>query len=429
MAKDLFERASRVMPGGVSSPVRAFKSVGGEPRFLVRGDGAHVWDNEKRQYIDFQMAFGPLILGHAETSVVHAIEDAARLGTAFGAPHPFEVELAEKIVRAHPAAQWVRFVNSGTEATMSALRVARAATRRSLVVKFEGCYHGHADAFLVKAGSGLATLGLSSSAGVPAGVVADTAVLPLDDDAALEAFFAARGHEVAAVILELVPANNGLLVQRAEWVKRVERLAHAAGALLIADEVITGFRLGWGGASERYGVKPDLVTFGKIIGGGLPVGAYGGRADLKALVAPEGPVYQAGTLAGNPPALAAGLATFKVLENEVAPFPELAMRTTKLARGLADLARDRKFPATVVADASMLWILPQEGEPPRRPDQVSADAVKRFAALHRELLARGIYWPPSAYEVGFLSLAHGPRYFPPVLAAFDGAFQAARDAR
>jgi glutamate-1-semialdehyde 2,1-aminomutase len=415
---ELYARAARVMPGGVSSPVRAFRAVGGTPRALVRGEGARVWDVEGRSYVDFQMSFGPLILGHAHPAVVAAIREAAARGTTFAAPHPDEVALAELVLSKHPAAKWVRFVSSGTEAVMSAIRVARAATGRSLFLKFEACYHGHSDALLVKGGSGLVTLGLSSSAGVTPGTVADTATIPLDDDEALETFFREHGRRTAAVLIEGVPANDGLLVQRPEFVRKVARLAHEHGALLVFDEVITGFRLGWGGAAAKYGVTPDLVTFGKIVGGGLPVGAYGGRRDLMDLVAPLGPVYQAGTLSGNPLAMAAGLATLRALE-AADPFDVLARKTEAFAKRLGDALKD----GVVVTEGSMFWLAFATREAPRRADRVAKEQGPRFAAVHRALLDRGVFMPPSGYEVGFLSTAHDDEALDAAARAFEEALR------
>ena len=403
---DLYARASRLMPGGVSSPVRAFRAVGGTPRVFAEGKGAHLVDVEGRRYVDYQMAFGPLVLGHAHPAVVSAVAEAARKGLAFGAPHPDELALAEEVVARHPAMEWVRFVNSGTEAVMSAARLARAATGRSLLVKFDGGYHGHADAFLAKAGSGLATFGISASAGVPPATVADTATLPLDDEAALDAFFARHGSQVAAVFIEGVPANNGLLPQRREWHQRLRRLTREHGALLVVDEVITGFRLSWGGATEALGLEPDLVTLGKILGGGMPVGAYGGRKDLMQLVAPLGPMYQAGTLSGNPVAMAAGLATLRALADEKDAHARLARSTATLARALGDEAHDRGFPLSVPHLASLFWLIPHADFAPRDATPMPKEAVERFAALHRALLQEGVFLPPSAYEVGFLSTAH-----------------------
>ncbi len=430
----LYKRASGIMPGGVSSPVRAFRAVGGTPRFFQKGEGAYLYDVDASRYTDFQMGFGPLILGHANPEVVRAVREAAANGLAFGTPHPDEVALATELTNHHPAADWVRFTTSGTEAVMSAVRLARAATGRDLVLKFDGCYHGHSDALLVKGGSGLATFGTSSSAGVPAGTVADTAVLPLDDDAALEGFFAAHGERLGCVLMEGVPANAGLLEQRPGFLKKLQKLARDAGALFILDEVITGYRLGLGGAASHYGLKPDLVTFGKIIGGGLPVGAYGGRRDLMELVAPLGPVYQAGTLAGNPLAMAAGLAQVRALARD-APYNDLATRTTDVAQALTDLARDRGVPVSIPTCASMLWLIFGDVEAPRRFDAVPASTADSFRVLHANLLQhRGapetharVFLPPSAYEVLFMSTAHSPDVIDDALPAFDAAFKAVRE--
>lgn len=403
---ELFRKAEALMPGGVSSPVRAFRAVGGTPRVFQSGAGPWLTDVDHRRYVDLQMAFGPLLLGHAHPEVVGAVTRAAIRGLAFGAPNPAEIELAEEVVRRHPALEWVRFVNSGTEAVMSAARLARAATGRSLLVKFDGGYHGHADAFLSKAGSGLATFGIAASAGVPQSVAGDVATLPLDDEAALDAFFTAYGDKVAAAFIEGVPANNGLLPQRREWHRRLRKLTRDHGALLVVDEVITGFRLAWGGATEHLGLEPDLVTLGKIVGGGMPVGAYGGRKDLMSLVAPLGPVYQAGTLSGNPVAMAAGLATLRAMAAEKDLHPRLARGTATLAKALLDHARDAKVPFSAPHLASLLWLIPQDDCAPRDATPLEKASVERFAALHRALLDEGVFLPPSAYEVAFLSTAH-----------------------
>ena len=419
-------RATRVMPGGVSSPVRAFRAVGGSPRFFERGEGAWLVDVDGRRVVDLQMAFGPLLLGHAHPAVVRAVEESARRGLAFGAPHPDEVLLAEEAVARHPALEWLRFVNSGTEAVMSAARLARAATGREVILKFDGCYHGHADAFLAKAGSGLATFGLAASAGVPAATVAQTATLPLDDEGALDQFFARHGPQVAAAFVEGVPANNGLLPQRKAWHDRLRRLTREHGALLVVDEVITGFRMAWGGATEALDLKPDLVTLGKVLGGGMPVGAYGGRKDLMELVAPLGPMYQAGTLSGNPVAMAAGLATLRALAAEPDAHAALAKRTEDLARRLMDEARDAGFPLSAPHVASMLWLVPGEGLAPRDATPLPKEAVARFAALHGAFLREGVLLPPSAYEVAFLSTAHGPEALDAVVEAFGRAVRSVR---
>ena len=424
---ELFAKAEAIMPGGVSSPVRAFRGVGGRPRVIARGEGARIWDVDGKDYVDLQMAFGPLILGHAHPAVVRAVQDAAARGLAYGAPTPDEVALAEEVTRRHPAMRWVRFVSTGTEAVMSAARLARAATGRDLILKFEGAYHGHADAFLASAGSGLATFGIPASAGVPPGTVHDTATLPFDDEAALEAFFAQHGDKLAAAIVEGVPANNGLLPQRAEWHAKLRRLTREHGAMLIVDEVITGFRLAWGGATEALGLEPDIVTLGKIVGGGMPVGAYGGRRDLMQLVAPLGPMYQAGTLSGSPVAMAAGLATLRALAAEARPHERLARATVDLAGRLRDAAASARFALSIPTLASMLWLAPEEGFAPRDARPLPKEAVERYARLHRALLAEGVFLPPSAYEVAFLSLAHDARTLDEAVAAFERAFRRARE--
>jgi glutamate-1-semialdehyde 2,1-aminomutase len=405
MSSELHARAKRLMPGGVSSPVRAFLAVGGTPRYIVEGRGPFLRDVDGREYVDLCGSFGPLILGHAHPAVVEAIQKAASRGTTFGAPNTDELALAEHIAACHPAIDRLRFVNSGTEAVMSALRLARAATGRDRILKFDGCYHGHADALLVKAGSGLATFGTSSSAGVPAGALRDTAVLPLDDIDRLREFFEMNGETLAAAVIEAVPANYGLLLQRAESLRELEKLCGTHGAYLIVDEVITGFRLGLGGATAHYGLHPDLVTLGKIIGGGLPVGAYGGREDAMALVSPEGPVYQAGTLSGNPITMAAGRATVETLL-ETNPYPALEKATADFAARLGEVAAATGVPAVIPHIASLLWIFLQDGDAPRASGHVGKDAEHRFATLHQSALRRGVYLPPSAYEVEFLSTAH-----------------------
>ncbi len=401
----LYERARRFIPGGVNSPVRAFKSVGGTPRFIAKAEGAYVTDEDGKRYLDFVGSWGPLILGHAQHEVVSAVQKAAALGTTYGAPCRGEVDLAEKVVAAYPGLEQVRFVSSGTEATMSAIRLARGATGRDLVVKFSGCYHGHADHLLVAAGSGLVTAGQPSSAGVPKDFAALTRVLPLDDDARLDALFAAEGKKIAAVIVEPVPANNGLLLQRPAFLQKIRALTKEHGALLIFDEVISGFRVPKGSAAAHYGITPDLVTFGKVIGGGLPVGAYGGSRQLMSNIAPEGPVYQAGTLSGNPVAMAAGLATLRILErdNVIAKLDDMgAILEAKVTQALKAAGREVGFARL----GSIFWLSFQPGEPPRSAEAVDGGAGARFAPLFQALLDKGIYIAPSAYEVGFLSAAH-----------------------
>ncbi len=416
---DLFARALAVTPGGVHSPVRAFRRVGGTPVFISAAQGSRLTDVDGRQYLDFCMAFGPLILGHANPAVLAAVSSAASRGWSFGAAESGSLELAELITGRLPWVERLRFVNSGTEAVMSALRLARAATSRTLLLKFDGCYHGHADAMLIRAGSGLA--GIADSAGVPAGVAADTLVLPLDDIPALDALFAARGSELAAAIIEPLPANHGLLPQREAFLEALASHCKQHGTLLVFDEVITGFRTTFGGMAELTGIRPDLVTYGKIVGGGFPVGAYGGRRDVLELVAPLGPVYQAGTLAANPVAMAAGLATLRQLEDGSA-YRLLEERGRQLDALLAAIAGVRLRRA-----GSLLWILPDsapESAPIRTPDRVPQAAVDKFPAFFHALLAAGIYLPPSPWEVGFLSTAHTTEDLRTLATAIANAAQA-----
>jgi glutamate-1-semialdehyde 2,1-aminomutase len=403
---ELYDRACRVIPGGVSSPVRAFRAVGGTPLFIARGAGSQVFDADGRAYLDFVCSWGPLILGHAHAAVVAAVTEAVARGTTYGAPCPGEVELAERVVAAYPAAEQVRFVSSGTEAVMSAIRVARAFTARDLIVKFAGCYHGHADHLLVAAGSGLATFGRPSSAGVPEAFTACTRVLPLDDEEAAAQLFARDGARIAAVIIEPLPANHGLLPQRREFLEALRRLTREHGALLIFDEVISGFRLGRGGAAEQLGIAPDLATFGKVIGGGMPVGAFGGARRIMARLAPDGDTYQAGTLSGNPLAMACGIATLDVLVRE-SGWQRLEARGAELERLLLPVLAQAPFPVHLVRAGSLFWLSLHEGGAPRTAETLSERTTARFAALFHGMLDRGIYMPPSAYEACFLSLAHG----------------------
>jgi glutamate-1-semialdehyde 2,1-aminomutase len=418
---DLHAKAAEWMPGGVSSPVRALVAVGGSPLAVGRGEGAYLVDTQGKTYVDLQMGFGPLLVGHAEPSVVAAVQDAASHGLHFGALHPDEVRLAGEVVDRHPAVARLRFVTSGTEAVMSAVRLARAATGRDLIVKFEGGYHGHADCLLTKAGSGLRTFGLPASAGVTPAVAAATATLPLGDEAALEEFFALHGPKVAAAIVEGVPANDGLRPQAASWHAALRRLTRAHGALLIVDEVITGFRMARGGETGRSGLEPDIVTLGKILGGGLPAAAYGGRKELMALVAPEGPVYQAGTLAGNPLAMTAGLATLHAFDRFGGGYQRMRERTRALRDGLEDEAARLSWQFHAVCQESLLWLVCADG-----PASLSPTAVSRFSALHRAMRAEGVFLPPSAYEVAFLSSAHDDNVVAEVCAAFGRAVRRLR---
>jgi glutamate-1-semialdehyde 2,1-aminomutase len=404
-SSSLFERSLRVTPGGVHSPVRAFRSVGGSPVFFTRGDGARLIDVDGKAYVDFCQAFGPLILGHADPDVTNAVQAAVRDGWSFGACEPYSLDLAEWITSRLPWVERIRFVSSGTEAVMSALRVARAATDRPKILKFEGCYHGHTDAMLVRAGSGLAGATAASSAGVTPGTFSDTLVVPLDDDAALDAVFAAEGKHIAAVIVEPLPANYGLLPQRREWlIGLAERCKHA-GALLILDEVISGFRVGLGGMAEATGVRPDLVCYGKVIGGGFPVAAYGGRADLIDLVAPVGPVYQAGTLSANPVGMRAGLATLAKMAR-VHGWRLLEERTETFVGALGvNLARVGA-PVEVIQRASIFWLRLRSGQPVRRVADIPEKQSAWYARFFHAALRHGVYLPPAGFEVCFLSLAH-----------------------
>jgi glutamate-1-semialdehyde 2,1-aminomutase len=401
----LFARACRVIPGGVSSPVRAFRAVGGTPLFIARGAGAQVFDVDGNAYLDFVGSWGPLIVGHAAAPVLAAVTEALARGTTFGAPCEAEVQLAERVVACYPVAEQVRFVSSGTEAVMSAIRVARAYTGRDLIVKFAGCYHGHADHLLVAAGSGLATFGRPSSAGVPEGFTACTRVLPLDDEGAAEALFAGEGARIAAVIIEPVPANHGLLLQRRAFLETLRRLTSAHGTLLIFDEVISGFRLARGGAAELLGIAPDLATFGKVIGGGMPVGAFGGPRRVLARLAPEGDTYQAGTLSGNPVAMTAGLATLDLLERGHG-WQHLEALGAQLEALLKPVLSGAPFPVHWVRQGSLFWMSLHEAGAPRTAAALTPRESARFAALFHAMLARGVYLPPSAYEACFLSLAH-----------------------
>jgi glutamate-1-semialdehyde 2,1-aminomutase len=421
--RELLARARRAMPGGVSSPVRAFRSVGGDPPFVARGSGCTLTDTEGRDYLDFVGSWGPLILGHAHAAVVEAVARAARDGLSFGATCAAEVELAERVLARFPFAERVRFTSSGTEACMSAVRLARGATGRARIVKFEGCYHGHADPLLVKGGSGLLTFGTPSSAGVPAETTALTDVLPLDDEAALERLFAARGRELALVAIEPLPANAGLLVQRPAFLRRIRELCTEHGALLLFDEVISGFRVAPGGMTELTGITPDLVTVGKIVGGGLPVGAYLGPAALMDRLAPLGPVYQAGTLSGNPVAMAAGIATLDELAR-----PGVYARLEQLGalwqRGWEQALLRHGVAGSVARAGSVAWACLQAGPAPRREDAIEAGAAARYATLFREALARGVWLAPSAYEVSFVSLAHDEAALRRALEAIDAAVAA-----
>lgn len=402
----MLDRARRVIPGGVNSPVRAFRAVGGDPLFIDRAAGAQIWDVDGRDYVDYVGSWGPMILGHAHPATVSAIQESAARGTSFGAPTVGEIELAEAVLARVPAAERVRLVNSGTEATMSAIRVARGYTRRDHILKFEGCYHGHADHLLVKAGSGVATFGLPDSPGVPEAFAQHTLTVPFNDLAAVEAVFESEGPAIAAVILEPIAGNMGLVPPAPGFLEGLRALTERSGALLIFDEVMTGFRVDYGSAQGRFGIKPDLSCFGKVIGGGMPLGAYSGRADIMDMVAPAGPVYQAGTLSGNPCAVAAGLATLKGLSADT--YQQLESLGAQLEDGLHQALRDSPHSGVVQRIGSMLTLYFNDGQPVSNFQGAAAADHKKFAAFFRGMLERGIYLPPSGYESWFVSAAHTP---------------------
>ena len=405
LSREYFERAARVSPGGVHSPVRAFKSVGGTPVFFRSAQGATLTSVDGREYIDFCQSFGPLLLGHRDPDVAEAVREAVETAWSFGACEPYSLELAEWITSRLPWVEMLRFVSSGTEAVMSALRVARAATRRHRILKFEGCYHGHSDPLLVKAGSGLAGESASSSAGVSANVASDTLVAALDDEDGVREIFERSGQEIAAVILEPLPANYGLLIQRREFIAETVRIAREHGALVIFDEVISGFRVALGGMAEALNMKPDLVTYGKVIGGGFPVAAYGGRKDLLELVAPLGAVYQAGTLSANPVGMRAGLATLQKIEAAGA-YAQLEEKTAAFCDALNADIRARGLPFEITRKASIFWLHLQTEKPIRRIEQIPSASSAAFAKVFHAALDGGVYLAPSAFEVNFMSLAH-----------------------
>jgi glutamate-1-semialdehyde 2,1-aminomutase len=403
-SEEIFAKAQKLMPGGVSSPVRAFKSVGGQPIVFDRVKGAYVWDVDGNQYIDYVGSWGPAICGHTHPDVIAALHETMEKGTSFGAPCAQENVLAEMVIDAVPSIEMVRFVNSGTEACMSVLRLMRAFTGRELIIKFEGCYHGHADMFLVKAGSGVATLGLPDSPGVPKSTTASTLTAPYNDLEAVKALFAAHKDEIAGVILEPVVGNSGFIPPDASFLEGLRVLTQENGALLVFDEVMTGFRISYGGAQAKFGITPDLTTLGKVIGGGLPVGAYGGRKDIMSMVAPAGPMYQAGTLSGNPLAMTAGIKTLELLQKP-GTYDYLDKITGELIQGLLEIARKAGHQVTGGHISAMFGLF-FTSETVRNYDDAKKSDLAKFSRFHRGMLEKGVYLAPSQFEAGFTSLAH-----------------------
>jgi len=416
----LFEIAKTHFPGGVNSPVRAFKAVGGAPLFVEKGKGSHIWDADGNEFIDYCCSWGPLILGHAHPAVLEKVKETAEKGLSFGAPTQLENELADLIIRNHPHIEKIRFVSSGTEACMSAIRLARGYTKRDKIIKFEGCYHGHSDSLLVNAGSGLATFGISSSGGVPEAFAKETIVLPLNNEEAVKQAFHNYKNEIAAIIIEPIPANNGLLIQERPFLEFLADICAVNGSLLIFDEVISGFRVGFSGAAGYYNVSPDIITFGKIIGGGLPVGAYAASEDIMKHISPDGNVYQAGTLSGNPVAMAAGIAQ---LTECLKPwfYEELERKTKKLVKGVME-GVEPGSPFSMYHIGSIFWTIFSNNENIRAAGEIDADSLKYFKKFHLALLERGVYIGPSEYEVGFISAAHSK-------ADIDATIIAMREAR
>ena len=419
---ELFTRACELLPGGVNSPVRAFKSVGGEPFFAERAEGAYLHDVDGNRYIDYVGSWGPMIAGHAHPRVLEAVQHTMRNGLSFGVPNPLEVDMAEAITSIVPSCEMVRMVNSGTEATLSAIRLARGATGRNRIVKLEGCYHGHGDSFLVKAGSGVMTLGLPNSPGVPSPLADLTLTLPYNDFEAATKLFEEAGNDIAGLIIEPIVGNANCILPREGYLQHLRELCTKHGALLIFDEVMTGFRVALGGAQQRYGITPDLSTFGKIIGGGMPVGAFGGRRDLMSQVAPAGPVYQAGTLSGNPVAMAAGLATLELVR-EPGFHERLEAATHRLCDGLEAAARDAGVAFHTTRAPGMFGLYFREGPVETFEDAKASDGA-RFGRFFHAMLECGVYLAPSAFEAGFVSSAHGEAEIAATVEAARGAFTA-----
>ncbi|MDC1486687.1 glutamate-1-semialdehyde 2,1-aminomutase [Flavobacteriales bacterium] len=427
-SKDLFERSKVLFPGGVNSPVRAFGSVGGTPLFMEKGQGAYIWDADGNRFIDFCCSWGPLILGHAHPRVEERIIEAVRNGTTFGTPTRLENELGSLIVDHHPYVEQIRFVSSGTEAAMSAIRLARGVTGRSKIIKFDGCYHGHVDSLLVKAGSGLATLGTSSSAGVPESYAQETLVLPLNDLEALEQCVLEYKDEIAVIAIEPIPANNGLLIQDESFLHGLRSICDREGILLLFDEVISGFRVAFDGAAGYYGIRPDVLAFGKIIGGGMPVGAYASSAEVMAHIAPSGPVYQAGTLSGNPVAMAAGAAQLTEL---LRPgfYEDQERRTKRLITGILKHSETAGYPLQIFNRGSIFWLAFSDRVWIRKSSEIDPDSMAYFSKLHSALLNRGIYLGPSGYEVGFVSAAHSDAIIDEAIHAFCSALDEVFESR
>lgn len=419
-SEELFSKAKNYFPGGVNSPVRAFKSVDGVPLFMKKGDGPRIWDEDGNEFVDFCCSWGPLILGHNNPHVRESITEALANGSSFGAPTRLENELAELILNNNKFVDKIRFTSSGTEAVMSGIRLARGYTGRDKIIKFEGCYHGHFDSLLVKAGSGLATFGTSSSAGVPESTAQETIVLPLNDEEAVKEAVSNHGNEIACIIIEPIPANNGLLLQRPEFLKFLREICSENGILLFFDEVISGFRVGFEGAAGLYDIQPDIITYGKIIGGGLPVGAYAASNEIMAQIAPDGPVYQAGTLSGNPVAMAAGLAQLKEC---LKPgfYKDQETRTKFFVDAINDHCKSNNYNFEVFTVGSIFWLAFSDADAIRTADEIRSESMEDFKKLYSILLEKGIYLGPSGYEVGFISEAHTTEVLKSVLEDFKSA--------